>query len=157
LHAIYDPFTLAERLDVTAELAALAARVGNSELAFNATYHRLSALLESGDIAGAEHSLTEVERLAGGLRPPPYTWCARMGRALPAIVGGGADGGGQAFAAFELGTAGDEANAANGFAAQIYALRHYQGRLGELIDILRANADAQPHLPTWRASLARAY
>ena len=36
LLAINDPFTLAERLDLTAELAALAARVGSSELAWHA-------------------------------------------------------------------------------------------------------------------------
>src|SRR5262249_4416635 len=35
--------------------------------------------------------------------------------------------------------------------------RGNQGRLGELIDILSTNADASPHIPAWRAILARAY
>src|SRR5262249_4995329 len=53
LLAINDPFTLAERLNLTAELAALAARIGSSELSLLAAYHRASALLESGDMSGA--------------------------------------------------------------------------------------------------------
>src|SRR5262245_33678811 len=59
LYAIYDPFTLAERLDLAAELAALAARVGSSDLASHAAWHRAGALLESGDTAGAEQSRVE--------------------------------------------------------------------------------------------------
>src|SRR5262249_3762469 len=33
--------------------------------------------------------------------------------------------------------------------------RLYQGRLGELVDVLRANAELHPHIPAWRAVLAR--
>src|SRR6185295_10051062 len=49
LIAISDPFTLAERLALTAELAALAEELGSSELAWNASWHRGGALLESAD------------------------------------------------------------------------------------------------------------
>jgi class 3 adenylate cyclase/tetratricopeptide (TPR) repeat protein len=157
LHAINDPFTLAERLDLTTELAALAARVGSSELAWLAAYHRAGALLESGDIVGAEQSFAELERLAGELRQPFYKWWVRMGRAMLAIMRGATDAEAEAFAAFELGMAFGQPDAAEAFGAHVYTLRHYQGRLGELIDILRANADAQPHMPAWRALLARAY
>jgi len=157
LLAINDPFTLAERLDLTAELAVLAARVGSSEFAWSAAWHRTGALLESGDIVGAEQSLAEVERLAGELRQPFYKWWARMGRAMLAVLRGAPDGEAEAFAAFELGMAAGQPDAEAPFGAQVYLLRHYQGRLGELLDILRANADAQPHMPVWRALLARAY
>ncbi len=156
LHAINDPFTLAERLDLTAELAALAAQVGSSELAWHAAYHRAGALLESGDIAGAEQSLAEVERLAGELRQPFYMYTARQGRTMFAVMRGAPDAEAEAFATFELGMAAGQPDAAEGFGAQIYVLRHYQGRLAELIDVLRANAEAQPHHPAWRAVLARA-
>jgi hypothetical protein len=47
--------------------------------------------------------------------------------------------------------------AANTFGCQVYVLRHDQGRLGELLDMLGVNVDAQPHIPGWRAVLARAY
>jgi tetratricopeptide (TPR) repeat protein len=157
LFAISDPFTLAERLDLTAELAALAARIGSSELSWLAAYHRASALLESGDIGGAEQSRAEVERLAGELRQPFYKWWAQLGRAMLAAMRGAPNAEAETFAAFELGMAGGQPDAAEVFGAQISVLRRYQGRLGELIDILCANADSQPHLPVWRALLARAY
>jgi tetratricopeptide (TPR) repeat protein len=157
LYAINDPFTLAERLDLTAELAALAARVGSSELALLAAFHRAAALLESGDIVGAEQSLAEVERLAGELRQPFYKWMARVGRAMLAVMRGEPDAEAKAVAAFELGMAAGQPDAAEAFGGQIYGVRYYEGRLGELLDILRANADSMPHLPVWRALLARAY
>jgi len=74
-----------------------------------------------------------------------------------AILRGAPDAEAEAFAAFELGMAGGQPDAATAFGAQVYVLRSDQGRLGELLDILRANADAQPHIPGWRAALARAY
>jgi class 3 adenylate cyclase/tetratricopeptide (TPR) repeat protein len=155
--AIGDPFTLGERLDLTAELAALAARVGSRELAWYSAWHRGGALLESGDIGGAEQSLAEVERLAGELRQAYYKWLARLGRAMLAILRGAPDAEAEAFAAFELGRAGGQPDAAAAFGTQVSVLRSYQGRLGELIDVLRANVDAQPHIPAWRSVLARAY
>ncbi|MBI1815527.1 MAG: AAA family ATPase [Deltaproteobacteria bacterium] len=157
LFAINDPFTLAERLDLTAELAALASRVGSSELSWLAAYHRAGALLESGDIGGAEQAFLELERLAGELRQPYYKWHAQLGRAMLAIMRGARDAEAEAFAALELGMAAGQPDAAEAFGGQVYGLRHYYGRLGELLDILRANAEAQPHIPGWRAALARAY
>src|SRR5262249_34457995 len=62
-YAMDDPFMLDERLTLTAELAALAARIGGGELAWHAAYTRAIALLQSGDIVSAERSFTEVERL----------------------------------------------------------------------------------------------
>src|SRR5262249_55421887 len=44
-----------------------------------------------------------------------------------------------------------------GFGAQLTMLRHNQGRHAELADIMRVNVEAMPHLPTWRAALARFY
>src|SRR5262249_28913684 len=118
VHAITDPFTLAERLDLSAELAALAARVGSSELAWHAAYACAIALLESGDIVSAEQSLAEAERLAGELRQPFYNWHARVGRAMLAIMRGAPDAEAEAFAAFEVGMAPGQAQAANTFATQ---------------------------------------
>src|SRR6185503_16585356 len=106
LIAMNDPYTLTERLALTARLAALAEELGSIDLAYHAALHRTGALFESGDIAGAEHGLADVERLAGELRQPFYTWFALMGRAMLAIMRGAADGEAQAFRAFEVGTAG---------------------------------------------------
>jgi hypothetical protein len=112
LMAMNDPFTLAERLALTAELAALAGEVGSSELAWHAAFHRTDALLESGDIDGAERALAEVERLAGELRQPFYTWWARMGWTMLAVMRGAPDAEALVLATFELGTAGGQPDGA---------------------------------------------
>jgi hypothetical protein len=157
LLAMNDPFTLAERLVLTGELTALAGEVGSSELAWHAAVHRTVALLESGDLDGAERALAEGERLAGELRQPFYIWWARTGRTMLAVMRGAPDAKAQILATFELGTAGGQPDAAIPFGGQLGVLRSNQGRAGEIIEGLRANVDAMPHIPLWRAALARYY
>jgi class 3 adenylate cyclase len=157
LLAIHDPFTLAERLGLIAELAALASELGSSEFGWHAALHRMTALLESGDIGGAERALGEVERLAGELRQPFYAWFARLGRTMLAVMRGAPDAEAQVFATFELGMASGQPDAPASLGAQMVILRHNQGRHAELADILRANVEAMPHIPAWRATLARLY
>src|SRR5262249_7450949 len=67
-------------------LGELARELGSSELAWHAALHRTCALLESGDVEGAERALVEVERLAGELRQPFYTWFARMEQTMFAVM-----------------------------------------------------------------------
>ena len=101
-----DPFTLAERLALTGELTALAGALGSTELAWHAAVHRTGALLESGDIGGAERALVEVERRAGELRQPVATRGGpASGRTMLAVMRGAPDAEAQVFATFELGTA----------------------------------------------------
>ncbi len=158
LIAMNDPFTLAERLALTGELTALAGEVGSSELAWHAAVHRTGALLESGDIGGAERALAEVERLAGELRQPFFTWWARMGRTMLAVMRGAPDAEAQVFATFELGMAGGQPDAPTAFGAQLFLLRHNQGRLGELArHHARQRRGPCRTCPRWRAALARLY
>jgi tetratricopeptide (TPR) repeat protein len=157
LLAMNDPFTLAERLALTAELAALADDLGSSEFAWHAAFHRSSALLESGEIAGAEHALSEVERLAAELRQPFYAWFARMGRTMLSVMRGAADAEAQALSTFELGTAAEQPDATEIFAAELSNVRHNDGRVGEFVDAMKTFADANPHVPAARAVLARFY
>jgi len=98
-----------------------------------------------------------MERLAGRLRQPFYIWVASMGRTMLAVMRGTPDAEAQVFAAFELGTAGGQPDALAGFGAQMFPLRQNQGRLAELTDALRANVEAMPHAPSWRAALAALY
>lgn len=155
LLAITDPFTLAERLECTRELAALASRAGSSELAYQAAFHRTAANFESGDIEGAERSLAETKRLAGQLRLPFYIWWSRVGRSALAIMRGAPDAEQQTLAALEMSMANGNADGALCFGAQLVSHRSNQGRNAELIDSARANVENQPHLPAWRAVLAR--
>jgi class 3 adenylate cyclase len=158
LLAIHDPFTLAERLGLIAELGALARELGSSELAWHAALHGTCALLESGDIAGAERAVAEVERLAGELRQPFYTWFARLEQTAFALMRGAPDAEAQVFATFELGMAGGQPDAPVALAGQLAILRHNQGRYAELADLVRANTEATAHASSVaRAALARFY
>jgi len=157
LIAMNDPYTLAERLELTARLGALAEELGSIDLAYHAALHRTGALFESGDVDGAERGLADVERLAGQLRQPFYTWFALMGRAMFATMRGSPDSEAQAFAAFEVGTAGGQPGAPQGFGAQVALIRYDQGRLAELVSTVQANVEAMPHIPAWRAALAMFY
>jgi hypothetical protein len=157
LMAMNDPFTLAERLAMIAELAVLAREIGSSEVAWHAAFQRHGALLESGDVVGAESARAEVERLAGELRQPFYRWFAQMGRTMLAVMRGAPDAEERIVATFELGMAGGQPDAASALGAQLFVLRHNQGRLAELADPLRAQVEAEPHVPAWRACLARLY
>ncbi len=155
LMAMSNPFTLAKRLELTAELVALAGEVGSSELAWHAAFHRTDALLESGDIDGAERVLAEVERLAGELRQPFYTWWAHSGRTMLAVMRGAPDAEAQVLATYELGMANGDASIV--FGGQLASLMNNQGRNAELIDTIRTNVETQPHIGAWRAVLARLY
>ena len=155
LMAMNNPLTLAERLELTAELVALASQVGSSELAWHAAFHRTDALLESGDIDGAERVLAEVERLSGELRQPFYTWWAHSGRTMLAVMRGAPDAETQVFATYELGMANGDASIV--FSGQLASLMNNQGRNAELIDTIRANVETGPHIGAWRAVLARLY
>jgi len=157
LLAINDPFTLDTRGELSAELTALAGESGSREVGWHAAYHRTAVALESGDIVGANGALAELERLAAELRQPFYVWVARVGRGMLAGMRGAPDAEEQAVAAFELGTGGGQPDALIAFGAQLSNIRHNQGRLGELADAIRANVDAQPHVPAWRAALVRLY
>jgi tetratricopeptide (TPR) repeat protein len=154
LIATNDPFTLAERLEMTADLLQLASGLGSSELQWHAAYHRTGALLESGDLAGAEQGLADVERFAAQLRQPFYTWIARLGRTMFAIMRGAPDAEAEVYAACEVGMAGGQPDAAIVMAPQLFMLRYDQGRLAEHTDIVRSSVEAQPHIPGHRAALA---
>lgn len=157
LVAINNPFTLAERLALTAELTALSRAVGSNELAFHALFHRTGALLESGDIAGAEDAVHEAERLAAELRQPFYVWIAGLMRTMLLILRGDPDAERQARVTFELAVAGGQPDAAGAYAAQLNSIRLDQGRAAEMIDALRALTDAMPHISSWRSALAKLY
>jgi tetratricopeptide (TPR) repeat protein len=155
--AINDPLTLTERIVRTDELETLANDLGKAEERWVAAYHRASALLESGDVEGGERMIARMYELAAQLRQPYFAWQASSARAMVSIMRGAPDAERQAFATFEVGTAAEQPDAGTTFGAQFAQIRFDQGRFGELIDVIRASAEAQPHIPGWRAGLAYVY
>jgi class 3 adenylate cyclase len=155
--AINVPTTLAERLVLTAELEALADQSGSIEMGWHSTFHRFGALLESGDIVGAEQRFGRLCELAAKLRQPYFSWATGVGGAMIAMMRGAPDAEQQVAAAFEVGKAGGQPDANLMYLGQLFVIRRDQGRYGELLEPLRQFVEAQPHLPIWRVALAGLY
>src|SRR6185503_19947556 len=124
---------------------------------WHAAYHRLGALLESGDAAGAAAMLARMDTLAATLRQPYFAWLTAVTRATLAIMRGAPEAERLALAAFQIGTAGGQPDARSGLSAQMAVIRRDQGRSGELLEPLLKLVAAQPHFRIWRVSLACLY
>lgn len=155
--AINVPATLAERLALTAELEALGEQSGSIETGWYAAYVRLGALLESGDVDGAEQMLGRLKDITPKLRQPYFNWATSVAGAMIGVMRGAPDAELQVLAAFEVGKAGAQPDANLMYLAQLFVIRRDQGRYGELLEPLRQFVDAQPHLPSWRVALAGLY
>lgn len=153
IFAVEDPTTLVERLQMTAELEALAAALGNSELGCLTARQRFVALLESGDGVGAERALVRCGQLAVQLRVPFFDCFVRFVRTMWALMQGAADAEQQIFATFQAGMAIGLPQAGNALGAQMFELRTRQGRLGEQLDAIRASVKTHPNVSAFNAAL----
>jgi class 3 adenylate cyclase len=155
--AINDPTTLNERLALSAEQAALADEPVSRETCWAATYQRMGALLESGDIRGANEMLVRMRELAGKLRQPFFTWATDHAWAMISVMSGLSSAEQDVQGAFQIGMAGGQPEAKQAYISQLSVIRRDQGRHAELIEPLRAFADSLTHLPVWRVVLAGLY
>jgi hypothetical protein len=154
----WGPDTTERDLDWVDELLVLTEEAGNAELALATRTRQIDYLLELDDVVGADIALLALDRTAQESPDPRARAYVPLQRARRAAMEG----------AFELA---EECNteAANVgvaledrmvqllAAAQLTMLRWTQGRLGEVVDLLRGWADAAPAIVGWRAALARAY
>jgi class 3 adenylate cyclase/tetratricopeptide (TPR) repeat protein len=155
--AINDPTTLSERLELSAEQAALADELESLETRWAAAYQRLGALLESGDFAGAKQMVSRMRELASKLRQPFFSWGAQLAVAMLSLLSGAPDAEQEISAAFQVGTAGGQPEAKQAYISQLSFLRRDQGRHAELVESVRGYADTLSHLPVWRVILAGLY
>jgi predicted ATPase/class 3 adenylate cyclase len=157
IFAIHDPTTLMERRALSAELDGVVNDLGSLELAWQAAYHRAGVLLELGDLPGSEQSIGEIENLSRMLRQPFFAWWASVSKAMLATFRAEPDAERLIKESFQVASASAQPDAGSVFGAQLSEVRRIQGRYGELIDVIRANVEAQPHIPAWRASLCWLY
>jgi tetratricopeptide (TPR) repeat protein len=121
---------------------------------------RLAALLgkvedhlELGRRATAEAALAEAEDLVDRFPHTYWRWATACWRTLLTIVDGRLDDAeAAAFAAHEIQPEHPEATAALG--VNLVAVRLFQGRAEEVCDLLTEAANANPHIPAYRAVLA---
>jgi tetratricopeptide (TPR) repeat protein len=148
---------LDERLATATELAQVAAEVGDGALEALARDWIATNLLERGDIDGAERELAALDRLAEAVQQPYPRLIAALLRARHAHLEGRLeDHEALAHEVLALGLGGQDDFVTHAFAAQMFALRREQGRLGELVAAVRDFVEQYPALP-WRCVLASVY
>ena len=156
--AIHDLGHVEERLAVGSEILELAQKVGDAELRAMAHNVRFQCLIELGEIAQADRELAALDILTAQLRRPYFRYVALLRAFARSQLAGDLDQAEElAGEAFELGSTGVESDALTNFGIQLYAVRYYQGRLGELVEACADYAARYPDIVSWRLALALAH
>jgi DNA-binding SARP family transcriptional activator len=112
-------------------------------------------LLELGDREGATKTLEDARQLADRLAHPFWSWSTTCWRTLDAIIDGRLDEAeALAFEAFAFQAPAEHPEATAALGVNLIAIRLFQDRPGEMLELLRTAADENPHIPAYRAVLA---
>jgi hypothetical protein len=145
---------LEERLPVHAEMLDVARRTGDREREVEGLNARIFDLLQLGQVADARQELEKLRELAEELRQPLFRhsvvgWACSFAQ----LEGRLEEAERLAVESFEIRTRLETHDAASVFAAQLFAIRRTQGRLGELLPAVEEFIEQYPRLAAWRAAL----
>jgi hypothetical protein len=113
--------------------------------------------LELGQIEHADRLLDRADQIATDANVPLFRWlvaawkCCRL-----QLTGTGDEVEAAAAAALELGQETGEPDSFVWYAPQLFMARMAQGRLGEIVDLVRQETANNPGIPIWMAALAMA-
>jgi DNA-binding SARP family transcriptional activator/HPt (histidine-containing phosphotransfer) domain-containing protein len=160
LTAAAGPDHVEERLAGAGELIALGQQLPDVEATLRGHHQRFDALMELGDIAGADVELERADRLASQVPAPLHRAYVTFCRAGRALFGGQLDDAekliGDAYEQRRAGGAGETAAIAI-YATQLHLLRLEQGRLAELELPMMALVESQPSIVGWQIGLLHLY
>jgi DNA-binding CsgD family transcriptional regulator len=150
-YAILGPDTLEQRFAVAIELARLADDAGDHELALQGMPWRVADLLDLGHVQAADAAIDAAAQLATELRQPLYLWYAAMFRALRALMQGCfVDAESLTNVAYSTGQRVQPRIAEIYYVAQLFVLRHEQGRIAELEASVLSILQQYPAMPLFR-------
>jgi tetratricopeptide (TPR) repeat protein len=153
--AIVAPDTIRERLAIAGELREVAERIGDTERIMQGHTHRQLALLQLGDVPGAEAELDAALRIARELRQPVQLWQARGVQAMLALAAGRLDEAEQLIPeALALGEHAHPAAVIPVYRMQLYTLCEFRGTLDSVEPEIRDLAAEFPTRPVFRCVLA---
>ncbi|MBW3653897.1 MAG: hypothetical protein KY433_09960, partial [Actinobacteria bacterium] len=152
---LWGPENCVQRLQIASDVVALGEDVRDRELILRGHVWRILSLMELGDWVGADMALAVHARLAEELRDPLHLWYVPLFQATRALLEGRlADAERLAGEACAVGRGTQPQNAAQLYAAQLFALRAEQGRLAEVEQSLEEFGRRYPAAPVWRAAAA---
>ncbi len=155
--AIAAPDTLAQRRLLLGELFDLTQRLNDPRLSHFAAAWRFGTGLESGDRPQIESSLLTLRALAASMPQLTTSWGVLVDEATWSLVQGDIEASEQlAIQAATAGAAAGEPDAAMAFGVQLFTLRYFQARFGELVDQVMQSASEEEGLPAYRAGVALA-
>jgi DNA-binding SARP family transcriptional activator/tetratricopeptide (TPR) repeat protein len=147
------PDDVQARLTDLDEILALPGAVRPTEVTLAALAARHEDLLAIGRRSDARLALQALSDLADQFAHPYWSWVTRTWQTLEAVTDGRLDEAESlAFAALGIQPTHPEAIACLG--VNLVDIRLYQGRAAEVLDLLGAAADENPHVPAYRAVLA---
>ncbi|HKY78201.1 MAG TPA: AAA family ATPase [Acidimicrobiia bacterium] len=151
---LWHPSWAVERLHLAEELLSLADVTGDPSFRFWGWWRRSLALMELADGGAAAESREAARRQANDLGQPFLDWCVLISLISAAVAAG------------ELEEAERIIDAVPDFripdadtlhTAGLAGIRYEQGRLGELVPLLRSTVERLPRVPLFRGLLALAY
>ncbi|MCU1371578.1 MAG: hypothetical protein JWO77_2772 [Ilumatobacteraceae bacterium] len=149
-----DPGQVRDRLTDLDQILAIAPSGRSVDATLAALTYRHEDLFMCGRRAEAERALDEAIELADRSEHPYWRWATAAWRGLGAVIDGDLDRAERlAFEAVALAEPG-EPGAEACLGVNLVDIRLYQGRSGEVLDLLEGAADASPHIPCYRAVLA---
>ena len=155
VEAIRAPDTLARRIGLVEELVSCAAEVGDPALGFSAHNFDFHTCLERGDLERAKLALEQQELIAHKLDQPTINWLPRAGKAGWELMQGDLVAGERlAERALQIGQEAGQPDAVFTYGAALTQAGVYQGRGGELIEMIEQSVSAYPTIAAWRAGLA---
>jgi eukaryotic-like serine/threonine-protein kinase len=156
--ALGAPEMVHERLEKTEEMLAVAADLGNQELAFLAHNARFHCFLELCDGPGVDAEIAAVRELAERLQQPFYRWHGVCLQVIRATLDGRFDEAERlAREALRIARLRHSEYAAYIYEyAQMAAIRWAQGRLEEYWPEIADHGDRFPWVPRWREALVAA-
>ncbi len=137
------------------EALALPAREVTAERRLAAELGLVEDLVELGDRAGVDEAIQHARVLADQLAHPYWSWATTSWRALIAVIDGRLDDAeALAFEALAYQAPAEHPEAVAALGVNLVDIRLFQGRAAEMLDLLHAAAEQNPHIPTYRAVLA---
>jgi class 3 adenylate cyclase len=154
---VWSAETLELRSALADELAGCARESGDPAVEFGAAELAFCTHVERGELPRARSELERQQALAEELGQPTLKWFAAYFSAGWELMHGRLAAGERLTEfAFQIGQEAGQPDAALIYAAQLAALRLFQGRAGETVDMLEQSVGAYPGIPAFRAAFVSA-